>query len=536
MNISKTLAAFFIGLAAMPFESKAQSCGNDSIYHIPYKDTYVKEALVAENEFRTQRPITKELPTFEQAREVLPSPIWDGHKEEIEMYWRAWQIGVRNLRNPQPGSGFIMPYIDTAYNGNIFMWDSSFILMFARYGDRLFPFQNTLDNFYAKQHPDGFICREIKADGADCFERYDPVSTGPNLIPWCEMVYYRHYGDTERLHKVFPVLCAYYKWLKLNRTWRNGTYWSSGWGTGMDNMPRVKPGYSMIFSHGHMIWLDTNLQQLFIAGQLLEMGFYLERWQEIEELEDEMRFLSKYIRENMWDEKSGFLYDQHADNSLGTTKSVGAYWALYSDVLNDQQLTRMVEQLDNPETFKRPFMVPSISHDNPRYKDNGRYWQGGIWPGTNYMVMNGLMHKGYRSEARKVALSHYDQVFQVYKKTGTFWEYYSPEYAEPGFMARKDFVGWTGLAPIAELIEFIIGIRSDFTQKTIEWDLNLTEKNGIERYPFGPEGLISLKAEARRSAPDKPKLEVVSNIDFQLKIRYGNKEEVFQVKPGTNKF
>lgn len=67
-----------------------------------------------------------------------------------------------------------------------------------------FPFQRTLDNFYAKQHPDGFICREIKADGADCFERYDPVSTGPNLMPWCEMVYYHQFGDMERLHKVFP--------------------------------------------------------------------------------------------------------------------------------------------------------------------------------------------------------------------------------------------------------------------------------------------------------------------------------------------
>lgn len=110
------------------------------------------------------------------------------------------------------------------------MWDSSFILMFARYGTRFFPFQNTLNNFYAKQHPDGFICREIKADGADCFERYDPVSTGPNLMPWCEMVYFHQFGDTERLHKIFPVLCAYYKWLNLNHTWRNGTYWSSGWG------------------------------------------------------------------------------------------------------------------------------------------------------------------------------------------------------------------------------------------------------------------------------------------------------------------
>jgi hypothetical protein len=36
------------------------------------------------------------------------------------------------------------------------MWDSAFILLFARYGSRAFDFQRTLDNFYAKQHPDGY--------------------------------------------------------------------------------------------------------------------------------------------------------------------------------------------------------------------------------------------------------------------------------------------------------------------------------------------------------------------------------------------
>ncbi len=532
----RTMIAGLLGLAMWPGISHAQSCGNDSIYKIPYKDTYVKQALVAENEFRVQQPKYVTLPTFAEAKQILPNPIWAGHEEEINMYWRAWEIGVGNLRNPQPGSGFIMPYIDTAYNGNIFMWDSSFILMFARYGARFFPFQNTLDNFYAKQHPDGFICREIKADGADCFERYDPVSTGPNLIPWCEMVYFHQFGDMERLHKIFPVLCSYYKWLKLNRTWRNGMYWSSGWGTGMDNMPRVPSEYSMIFSHGHMIWLDTNLQQLFIANLLLEMGFYLERWQEIEELEDEAEMLKKYIRENLWDEETGFLYDQYADGSLCKTKGIGAYWALYSDVLNEEQTNRMVKELDNEATFNRPFRVPSLSADNPRYKANGRYWQGGVWPGTNYMVMNGLKQKGYDKQAREVALSHYDQVFQVFKKTGTFWEYYAPESAEPGFMARKDFIGWTGLAPIAEFIEFIIGIRGDYTNKKIVWDMNLTETNGIERYPFGPEGMISLKANARRSASDKPKIEVESNMDFQLVVRYGDKEETFQVVAGKNNF
>ncbi|MEY8687049.1 trehalase family glycosidase [Bacteroides sp. AN502(2024)] len=514
----------------------AQNNDTPGNYKLPYKNTYIKEPLVTENEYRVAKPETIKPKSFAEARQILPNPIWAGHAKELEMYWRAWEIAIGNIRAPQPGSGFVSSYLDTAYNGNIFMWDSSFILMFARYGARFFPFQRTLDNFYAKQHPDGFICREIKADGADCFERYDPTSTGPNLMPWCEMVYYHQFGDTERLHKIFPVLCGYYKWLKLNRTWRNGTYWSSGWGTGMDNMPRVPSQYNPIYSHGHMIWLDTNLQQLFTANLLLEMGFYLERWQEIEDLETEAQMLEKYIRENLWDEKSGFLYDRYADGSLCQTKGIGAFWALYTNVLDTVRMDCLVRELDNPTTFKREFRVPSLSADNPKYKANGRYWQGGIWPGTNYMVMRGLMRKGYRKMAREIALNHYGQVLQVYKKTGTFWEYYAPESAEPGFMARKEFVGWAGLPPIAELIEFIIGIQGDYAKQQIAWDLNLTEANGIERYPFGPDGMITLKAAARRSATDEPRITVDTNVAFELLVRYGEKEKKIQVTPGKHTY
>ena len=37
---------------------KAQSCGNDEKYHLPYKNTYVKEPLVTENEYRVAKPET----------------------------------------------------------------------------------------------------------------------------------------------------------------------------------------------------------------------------------------------------------------------------------------------------------------------------------------------------------------------------------------------------------------------------------------------------------------------------------------------
>ena len=106
-------------------------------------------------------------------------------------------------------------FIDTAFNDCLFMWDSAFILLFARYGRRAFDFQRTLDNLYASQHPDGFICREIGTfDGKDRFERFDAASTGPNVMPWTEWEHYGDTADSDRLARVFPVLVAYHRWLQ----------------------------------------------------------------------------------------------------------------------------------------------------------------------------------------------------------------------------------------------------------------------------------------------------------------------------------
>lgn len=506
-------------------------------YTLPYKNTYVKEVFVAENEFRTKTAENVTPGSFQQARNILPAPFWEGHQSEIDMYWHAWQIAIGNICQPREGSGFVSSYLDVAYNGNIFMWDTSFMMLFARYGYHFFPFQKSLDNFYAKQHPDGFICREIRSDGSDCFERYDPTSTGPNLLPWVELRYFRQFGDEKRLHAIFPALCAYARWWRLNRTWPNGTYWSSGWGTGMDNMPRVKPEYSPIYSHGHMEWLDTNLQQILVDESLLQIGFYIERWQEIEDMEDEMKFLRRHINQAMWDEKDNFLHDRYADGSLCPTKGISAFWALQTDALDKERMDKLVEHLENEAEFNRMHRLPSLSADHPKYHPQGRYWQGGVWPGTSYMLIDGLWLKGYRELSRKLADNHYANVLQVWKDTGTFWEYYAPESVSPGFMARKDFVGWTGLPPIAVFIENILGIKSDFSQGKVVWDLRQTEAHGIERYPFGPKSLISLKAAKRKNSSSAPTITVNTDIPFTLEVIWEGGSKTIQIeKSQTVKF
>ena len=241
---------------------------------MPFFPTYVVNPFVNENPFLGAPPEHAPLPTFKQAQHLLPQPFWQGHASVIECYWKTWEIAFQNLKRPTRKNGFVSNYIDTAFNDCLFMWDSAFIVMFASYGRRVFNFQRTLDNLYAKQHPDGFICREIReSTGEDQFERFDPASTGPNILPWAEWEYYQRTGDKDRLARVFPPLLAYYQWFQTYRTWRDGTYWSCGWGCGMDNQPRMDEGkYTPWWSPAHMIWLDTCLQAVFANRLLQKIG------------------------------------------------------------------------------------------------------------------------------------------------------------------------------------------------------------------------------------------------------------------------
>ncbi|MCD4687279.1 MAG: hypothetical protein K8S97_15230 [Anaerolineae bacterium] len=180
-----------------------------------------------ENPFLQRRYMPTPIPVYDVA--LLPALITDAHPEWVGMYNHAWQIGFGNLRQPEPASGFVSNFIDTAFNKNTFMWDSCFMTMFGRYGRRVFDFMGTLDNFYAKQHHTGFICREISTyDGADFFSPFDPRGTGPNIMAWTEWVDFQQTGDVQRLRDVFPALIDYHRWRKAWRTWPDGGYWTTG--------------------------------------------------------------------------------------------------------------------------------------------------------------------------------------------------------------------------------------------------------------------------------------------------------------------
>lgn len=488
-------------------------------------DTHVKEPLTDKNIFTSRKAGPVQLPDFASAKESLPDPIWENQSAVLKCYWKTWELAFSNLRNPSEGSRFISPFIDTAFNGNLFLWDSVFILMFGKYGRRGFDFQKTLDNFYSHQHSDGYICREIgESDSTEMFERFDPSSTGPNILAWSEWEYYLLSRNRKRLEEIFPPLLAYNRWFRKHRTWRDGSYWSSGWGCGMDNQPRLDQEYHQEFDHGFMAWADTTLQQILNNRILIEMAGILGRESQIKEELIEIQALKAYVNSKMWDCDKAFYFDVKRNGKRSDVKSIAAYWALLADVVKRDDLYPFLSHLENEREFNRPHRIPTLSADHSEYSSGGGYWKGGVWAPTNYMVLRGLSRCGRDDLAHRIGLNHLEQVVETFGETGTLWENYAPEYAGQGEMSRPDFVGWTGLSSISVLFEYVFGIRPG-ADSTLLWDIRLTEEHGVTNYPLG-EGSVDLICRRRLCADDNPEVKIKSDLPVKVRIRWPKGEKV----------
>lgn len=338
---------------------------------------------------------------------------------------------------------------------------------------------------YAHQHKDGFISRQIHEEtGLDRFSRYNPSGTGPDVMPWCEWEYYLNFGKKDRLEKVFPVLMAFHRWMAEYHTWPDGTYFSTGWGCGMDNSPRVMPGYSEEFSHGHMIWVDACMQELNNCNILMEMAKILNRKEFIEELKSERDLLEKVINEKLWNEETGFYYDLWKNGKHNMVRHIGAFWALLAKCASQEQAERLISYLEDENQFKTAHRVPSLAKSHEKYDKRGNYWLGSVWAPTNYMVLRGLDQYGKYELSHQIAMENLYAVVEVFKEKGTLFENYAPEYVNDGKPARSsasraDFVGWSGLFPITVLFEFVFGIKPDATNNKITWHVNVTEKHGV---------------------------------------------------------
>jgi glycogen debranching enzyme len=435
--------------------------------------------------------------------------------------------------------------------------------MFCNYAHPYVPGISSLDNFYARQHEDGEICREInRSTGKDfgpwvnreykpLFSRWgynlqkgkkrtDVVYKGiqnpaPNpkltldalnhpIFAWAELESYRITADKERLKQVWLPLEYYYSALKKYLRQGNGLY-TTDWAS-MDNATRNP------YLEAGGTGIDISSEMVLFARNLAEMSNILGKDKQAEKYESDAEELSGLINKHMWDGRKKFYFDLTLDNKRAPVKSIAAFWTLLAKVASKSQAEALVAHLNNSRTFKTVHRVPTLAADEQGFNPEGGYWNGAIWAPTEKMIVQGLENYGYTDLAHEIALNHLHNVVEVYKQTGTLWENYAPQRVARGKPSKGDFVGWTGFGPIAFLIEYIIGIRANAPDNVINWHINTTKRVGIENFWFG-EKTVSLMCEEANSAGDRL-VKVKSTGAFHLRISHNGKVKAVDIPTGKS--
>jgi hypothetical protein len=183
------------------------------------------------------KPIRKKS-LLEFPKEKLPQPILKDNPDWIKLYYAAWEMAWDKIAQGTNANDFADYYMDEGFNEMIFQWDTNFIVAFALYARDVFPAIQSLDNFYKKQSPDGYIQRVYWESTGQIVNEptSDEPMANPPLFAWIELKYYKMSGDKFRIKAVLPHLTNYYNWIELNMrdSSGQGLYYNTSLGSGMN--------------------------------------------------------------------------------------------------------------------------------------------------------------------------------------------------------------------------------------------------------------------------------------------------------------
>jgi hypothetical protein len=468
-------------------------------------------------------------PTLAQVRDQLPIPVWESHQDALDVYWYCWDTLLRvwtyaPITDQHQAVSNLIGYMTWGWWGSTMIFDTCFIVRFARYGHHAYPFVSALDNAYARQHENGYICRESDNDNREVAFAF-PVN--PPLLAWAEWENYLVTGDKDRLRAVFPPLVRHYEWWMTYQRRENGLYWTSGLNEA-DDSPRNGIMHAAVSATGYQGVAAQCLAK--IAGELGRedmKGFFAGQNEELKQL----------VNRFFWDEPHQIYNDLDKDGRPITELTPGAlckhvhmFWPLMAGFAPPERAAGMVKELKNPASFNRLTGVPSLSADSAGYNtENGQYWRGAVWPPTQCMVQEGLKQAGHPDDLYELAEKYHRACVADYKAHKTLCEDLAPDKVLG--CGKPDFVGWAGIGPVANLIEYILGFDFDASTRTITWTIRQSERHGLDNVWFN--GFkISLIAEPA-SANEPRKVSIESGGDFTLRIKTGGKSTEEQIAAGT---
>ncbi len=506
----------------------------------------------------------KDNPKSKDWKNHIPLPICDAYFDFNELYTKAWDLAYAHIRRIE--SMPANPYMDEAFcDTQIWIWDTCFMSQFSKYAIDIFPGVESLKNFYevlygGKRLPKIIPgAKEPDWTGATPgvpSDIYIHIADNPPLFAWSEYENILFSADREHLQKLLYVnkyLQKHYAYLENLKSYEKprgvfaetrliakelGYLWEGG-RSGMDNTPRGRKRAGCAKERPNnpdMLWLDAISQQALSAKTIAELYALLgdsesaAPW--FEKYDTKKETVNKYY----WDNKDLFYYDIDVNtHEFYKVKTTASFWPLIAEIASPEQAKALAAHLSNPETFGGKVPLLFLARNDGDYRNDGRYWRGGLWLPTAYMALKGLVKYGFYEEAHGAAVKIIKHMLSTYREfePHTIWECYAPESHAPAVVAdgseyaRADFCGWSALGPISMYIEFVLGFsKVNAFERTVEWQKpnSVLGEIGIKNFRFG-NVVTDIIANGNTC-------EVVSNEAYTLFVN-GTPHEI---RAGTNNF
>ena len=322
-------------------------------------------------------------------------------------------------------------------------WDLYFENLYLSYNGISDYCFNNFKVFLSRQKPDGFISRSLVNQRPQMFKPFlaqiavlGSKQRG-NDYEWLRAAYY------DDLKKYLD------RWFAYDADHNGLPAWDSADASGMDNQVSRAGEIGSGQDEGVDLacYLHRELEAMaFIAGKLGKTD-------EQKSFRTRAEALAKTINTVFWDGRDGFYYDRNEKTGKQVrVKSVAGFMPLWAGIASPEQAQRLVtEHLINPEEFwgvKYP--VPSYAASEPEFYQGSHAgecnWEGPAWIPTNYMIFHGLLHYGFRREARDLA---YRTFHLTLDENSVTREYYDSDTGRGEGM--NPFWGWSSLAYVMPL-------------------------------------------------------------------------------------
>jgi len=375
-------------------------------------------------------------------RWIFPKP--DGSPDhwtifEWDSFFNALEVAVESFKHAKE---VVQAVLDTQYpNGNIPNWRGQFggtpdrsqppvgsyvvLKLFQRMGDldflrKAYPFLTRWHTFWRTPKENGFVFRDGNRDG---------------LLEWGT--------NSELVAQNVP------SWEK-NVEGKQRAMWESG----QDDLPNWDDAsFNLETETLTMNCLDLNCLYALDSWCLAQIANYLNKRIDYRKYLDEYQEMKNLINIYLWDDINGFYFDRHWDGKFSTRKAASNFYPLLARIPDQKRALLMIKRLLNPKEFWGDYVIPTISRDDPAYKDQ-QYWRGTIWPPTNYLVYQGLKAYGFDAIASEFAKRSSALFLRSWENFQICPENYDSRTGEAGGQRHQSWGPLFALIALEEYLDF----------------------------------------------------------------------------------